>query len=68
MREKELFKAPPIIFRQSIGPALAHIFLQKRSVLRSGNDLDWLRMSKQAGTLRKALFLSEHFVAGYHLF
>jgi hypothetical protein len=34
MREEELFKAPPVIFRQSIGPALAHIILPKRSVLR----------------------------------
>jgi hypothetical protein len=27
MREKELFKAPPVVFRQSIGPPLAHIIL-----------------------------------------
>jgi hypothetical protein len=29
MREEELFKAPPVIVGQSIGPALAHIILAR---------------------------------------
>jgi hypothetical protein len=62
MREEELFKAPPVICRQSIGAAPGAYYSRKRSVLRSGSGLDRLRMSKQGVTLREAPSLAKHFL------